>query len=122
MDWLSFIFWSSLLGTPVSGGVAWWLWLRRNHSDRHQWRTRLTNLGLLTVSANALLYYSWVSYRIVAGSTLQVWSVKDSLGNLSVYLVLLTLAGAIVGKGSSRIPIAICAILGFINWVPIAIL
>lgn len=122
MDWVTFILWLSLIGTPVSCGLAWWLWLRRNHSDRHQWRTGLTNIGLLTASANAFIYYSWFSYRIVAGSTPLVWSVKDSLGNFSGYLVLLALAGAVVGKGSSRIPIAVCAILGLMNWVPVVIL
>ena len=122
MSSIYFIIWLSLIGTPVSGGVAWWLWLRRNYSDRHQWRTRLTNLGLLTASANAFIYYAWLSYRIIVGSTALVWSVKDSLGNISGYLVLLALAGAIVGKGPSRIPIAVCAILGFMNWVPVVIL
>ena len=114
--------WLSLIGTPVSGGLAWWLWLRRNYSDRHHWRARLTSLGLLAAASNAFIYYSWFSYRIVAGSTPLVWGAKDSLGNFSGYLVLVALAGAAAGKGSSRIPIAVCAILGFGNWVPVAIL
>jgi hypothetical protein len=122
MDWLTFIFWVPLIGTPISGGVAWWLWLHRDYSDRHQWRTRLTNFGLLTASANAFLYYSWFSYRIVVGASPLVWIVKAALGNFSCYLFLLALAGAVVGKGSSRIPIAVCAILGLMNWIPVVIL
>lgn len=51
-----------------------------------------------------------------------IWRVKDNLGNSAGYLVLLALAGAIAGKGAARTPIAICALLGLINWVPVAIL
>jgi len=82
----------------------------------------LTNLGLLTASASAFIYYSWFLYRIVAGSTPLVWSVKAALGNFSGYLVLLALAGAVVGKGAARTPIVVCALLGFMNWVPVVIL
>ena len=121
MGWVSSVFWVSLIGTPISAGLAWWLWLRGNSSASRGWRAGLSIAGLLAAS-NALGYYSWLSYRLLAGSTPRVWALKEAFGNLCIWLVLLALAGAVVGKGSSRIPIAVCAILGFINWVPVAIL
>lgn len=122
MSSIYFIFWLALIGTPVSAGLAWWLWSRRNRSLPHGWRRRFVMTGLVAASANAAMYYVWLSCRILAGGTPLIWRVKDNLGDFAGYLVLLALAGAIVGKGAARTPIAICALLGFINWVPVAIL
>ena len=114
--------WLSLIGTPVSGGLAWWLWLRRNRSLANDWRRRFAMTGLVAASANAAMYYLWLSCRVFAGGTPLIWRFKDTLGAFAGYLVLLALAGAIVGKGAPRTPIVVCALLGFMNWVPIAIL
>jgi hypothetical protein len=122
MVWISFILWLSLIGTPVSAGFAWWLWSRRDHSASRGWRAGLLITGLLAASANAFVYYSWFSYRLLTGSTSQVWTLKEALGNLCIWLVPLALVGAMGGKGGARIPVAVCALLGFMNWVPVAIL
>lgn len=116
MDWLS------LIGTPVSAGLAWWLWSLRDRSSAHSWRTGLLISGLLAGSTNAFLFYSWFSCRLLAGSTTQVWTLKETCGDIGLWLVLLALIGAIGGKGGARIPIAICALLGLMNWIPVAIL
>jgi hypothetical protein len=122
MDLLSFIIWLSLIGTPVSAGLAWWFWSHRDRAVPRSWRTGLLIGGLMAASANAIVYYSWFSYRLLTGSTLLVWRLKGALGDFGVYLVLLALAGAIGGKGAARIPIAACALLGLMNWVPVVIL
>jgi hypothetical protein len=122
MGYLSFILWLSLIGTPVSAGCAWWLWSRRNRSASRSWRASLLIMGLLTASANAFIYYSWLLYRTIAGSTPQVWTLKEIFGNISIWLVPMALVGAMGGKGGARIPIAVCALLGLMNWVPVAIL
>jgi hypothetical protein len=78
--------------------------------------------GLVAASANAAMYYVWLSCRVLIGGTPFIWRVKDALGDFAGYLVLLALSGAIAGKGAARTPIVICALLGFMNWVPTAIL
>lgn len=78
--------------------------------------------GLVAASANAAIYYTWLFCRIVAGGTLLIWRIKATLGDFAVYMVLVAMAGAIAGKGAARIPLVVCALLGFINWVPVAIL
>jgi hypothetical protein len=78
--------------------------------------------GLVAASANAAMYYVWLSCRVVAGGTPLIWKAKDALGDFAIYLVVVALAGAISGKGATRIPLAICALLGFMNWVPVVIL
>jgi hypothetical protein len=122
MFWISFMFWLSFIGTPVSASFAWWLWSRRHRSASRGWRAGLLITGLLAASANAFVYYSWFSYRLLAGSTSQVWTLKEAFGNLCIWLSPLALVGAMGGKGGARIPVAICALLGFMNWVPVAIL
>jgi hypothetical protein len=116
------ILWLGLIGTPVCACLAWWLWAKRDSSASFTLRTRLTLMGLLTASINALIYYSWLFYRLAIGSNPLVWRLKDIGGNLGVSLALLALAGAIFGKGAARIPIALCALLGLMNWIPVAIL
>ena len=111
-----------LIGTPMFTGIAWWLWSLRDRSAVQKQRRRLVLMGLLTASANAFIYYSWLLYCLIIGSTPLVWKLKDTCGDIGGYLVLLALAGAIFGKGAPRVPIAICALLGFMNWVPLAIL
>lgn len=122
MDRLSFIIWLALIGTPVSAGLAWWLWSRKNRSLPNGWRRRFTMTGLAAASVNAAMYYVWLSCRIIVGGTPLIWRVKDTLGGFAGYLVLLALAGAIAGKGAARTPIFVCALLGLMNWVPIGFL
>ena len=122
MSSIYFIPWLSLIGTPLSVGLAWWLWSRRDVSSLYAWRRHFTMTGLVAASANAAMYYVWLSCRVVAGGTPLIWRFKGTLGDFAGYLVLLVLAGAIAGKGAARAPIVVCALLGFMNWVPIAIL
>ena len=122
MSLIYFIFWLALIGTPFSAYLAWWLWSRRNRSLPNGWRRGFAMTGLVAASANAAMYYSWLSWRLLPGGTPLIWRAKDTLGDFAGYLVLLALAGATAGKGAARIPIVVCALLGFMNWVPIAIL
>src|SRR5579859_417689 len=122
MSLIYFIFWLALIGTPFSAYLAWWLWSRRNRSLPNGWRRGFAMTGLVAASANAAMYYIWLSCRVVVGGTPLIWRSKDTLGDFAGYLVLLALAGAIAGKGAARTPIVVCALLGFMNWVPVAIL
>jgi hypothetical protein len=51
-----------------------------------------------------------------------VWKLKEMCGDISVPLVLAALVAAIFGKGSYRIPLALCAVLGFFLGIPAGIL
>jgi hypothetical protein len=116
------ILWLGFIGTPITTIVAWWRWLRRDTSTPHTLRTGLTFMGLLAASTNVLVYYSWLLYRLMTGSNALVWRLKDIFSDIGVPLALLALVGAICGKGNPRITIAVCALLGLLNWVSIGIL
>ncbi len=107
----------SLIGTPIAAGFAWRLWLRKDRVEFRGSRRVVILVGLLAASANAAMYYAWLIYRLATGSTPLVWRIRDGFGNIGDYLVLLAIAGAIAGEGYSRIPVAACAVLGFMNWV-----
>jgi hypothetical protein len=78
--------------------------------------------GLVAVTANGGMFYSWVAYRGIVGEWSDAWKVNYFLGNdIAVYLVLAGLVGAVVGKGK-RILVALLATMGFLLWVPVPIL
>jgi hypothetical protein len=116
------ILWLGLIGTPVSVGLAWWLRLNQNQAQENALRRAATLVALLSASINGVIYYTWLLYRLAIGSNAAVWKMKAGLADIGTWLVVLAFTGAMVGKGGSRIPIAICAVLGFVNWVPLAIL
>jgi hypothetical protein len=116
------ILWLALIATPVCACMAWWFWAKQDRSASFKLRRRLTLMGLLAASINALIYYSWLFYRLAIGSNPLVWRLKDIGCNLGASMALLALAGAIFGKGAARIPVALCALLGLMNWIPVAIL
>jgi hypothetical protein len=122
MDALSAAIWVSLVGTPACIVIAWWRWARRKHSQSHSWRTAMLLMGLLAASANSLLYYGWLTYRLTTGSIPLAWRLKDLFANIGVALVVPALAGAVLGRGAPRIPVGICAALGLMLWVPVAVL
>jgi hypothetical protein len=68
------------------------------------------------------MYYIWLTYRLVSKGTPLVWKVQAVCGDIAVYLILVALIGATLGKGASRILVAVCALLGFLLWVPVGIL
>ena len=51
-----------------------------------------------------------------------VWKVKEVFADVSVPFVVLGFLGAILGKGPSRIPLALCCVLGFFVGAPIGVL
>lgn len=122
MTLYSVLFLASVLGTPISNFVAWWVWLRRDRVH-DKWRSVLLFIGLLSVSALTVIYYIWipVANHILMKET-PLWKLKDVSGEVAIPLILLALVGAIFGKGTSRIPIAICAVLGFVLGIPVGVL
>ena len=123
MLFVSGLFLASLLGTPISNGIAWWLWSRRNAEVSSQWRAMILFIGLLSVSANTAIHYIWLpatGHLFMRGTP--DWKLKEIAGYVSIPLVLVALVGAIFGKGSSRIPLAICAVLGFLLGLPVGVL
>ena len=111
-----------LFGTPIVAGIAWWRWLRGERMAPRSWRATALLSALAAGSANALLFYSWLVYQLIAGGSERAWRVQSILGDVAVYLVLAGLLGGIVGKGRGRILTLLLAIMGFLLWVPIAIL
>jgi hypothetical protein len=123
-----------LLGTPIAIGIAWWIWLEGDRETRAlrviggaarapaPWRVRVLLLSLAAGSANALIFYAWLAYRLLSGASPQVWKVQAILSNVAGYLILAGLIGASIGKGQGRVLTMVIAIMGLMLWVPVAIL
>jgi hypothetical protein len=89
-----------LLGTPIAIGIAWWIWLEGDRETRAlrviggaarapaPWRVRVLLLSLAAGSANALIFYAWLAYRLLSGASPQVWKVQAILSNVAGYLIL----------------------------------
>ena len=68
------------------------------------------------------MFFGWLVAREMTKVTPLIWKIKDTAGNIGVYLIILALIGAILGKGKSRAPTAACAVLGLLLWVPVGVL
>lgn len=113
---------TTLIATPISNGVAWWFWIRKAPGGHLEWRRTVLLVGLVSVSINTMMYYTWFAFRLALHGAPIVWTAKEICASLALFLVPAALGGAILGKGKSRIPLAFCAVLGFILWVPIGVL
>jgi len=72
--------WLLLIGTPTALGFAWRFWFRETRREiSPKWQAVMLFLGLLAASANVAMYYSWLTYRLVAGGTPPVWKLKETL-------------------------------------------
>jgi hypothetical protein len=110
-------------GSPVVVGIAWWKWSRRARLAPWGWRAVALFVALVSVSANGVMFYCWVLYRTVAGEWPDAWRVNYVLGNyFALCFVLAGLTGSILGKGPARFLVGLLAIMGFMLWVPVAIL
>lgn len=112
-----------VFGTPIVVGLAWWVWFRTGRTASPTWRRVAWFIGLLAASANATMYYAWLTYKIIHGWTPRVSRVDDLLGDRAAeYLAIVALAGAMVGKGAGRLLLLFLAIIGFLLWIKIGIL
>ena len=50
------------------------------------------------------------------------WRVFDIAGDVGIALILGALAGALGGVGKTRLPLTVCALLGFFLWLPLGVL
>jgi len=113
----------ALIGTPVSVGLAWWLWCRRSLPfPTATWRKRLQFSGLLAASCNLLLYGGYLIYWSKFMYVPDFWKVRDACGTIGWCLAIWGLIAAILGKGPSSAFIAIACLLGFLLWIPVAVL
>lgn len=110
-----------LIGAPISISVSWWSWVRAERAKAGLWRARFLQAGLLAGSVNVAMFYAFVTYRLCAMLTPEVWATKGLCGDIGGYLSLVVLGGAIFGQGVPRIPLAVCADLGYILWVPVGV-
>jgi hypothetical protein len=109
--------WLSLIGTPTALGFAWRFWFRETRRQiSPKWQAVMLFLGLLGASVNVTMYYSWLTYRLVAGDTPPVWKLQETLSNISDYPLSLAAAGAFLGREDARTPLAFCAFLGWMLW------
>ena len=117
-------FWFAMiyLGPPVVLGVTWRVWFRRERAVSPQWRAVAIRLGLLAATANVVIFYTWVLYRVLAGSSPRVWEAKDVATEVAGWFIMAALAGAALGKGAGRIWLAFSAFTGFMLWIRIGIL
>jgi hypothetical protein len=111
------------IATPILVLTAWWIRLRKDTAATSKWRADLLHIGLLASSANVLIFYVWLAYRLVAGSSPMVWQVRSLLGSsLALPTTVVVLLGGITGQGTARIPLAVSALTGFLLWIGVGIL
>jgi hypothetical protein len=111
-----------LFGTPIVVGILWWMWFRSNRKAHSRWRAAALLVAIVAVSANGVMFYSWVAYlTMVADEASNTSPIYSVLGSIADYLALTGLAGAIVGKGRGRTLIALGTIMGWLLWVPLVV-
>jgi hypothetical protein len=103
---------ASILGGPILVVISWLMWIRTDQRLLPSWRAWTVMIGICCASANILL---WVFGNLSNDPDGQL---KFVLGNyVGVPLVFLALVSAAAGKGASRVPLAISALLGFLVWI-----
>src|SRR5262245_187136 len=103
--------------------TAWWIRSRKDIAATSEWRADLLHIGLLASSGYVLIFYVWLAYRLVAGSSPMVWQVRSLLGgSLALPTAVVVLLGGISGQGAARIPLAVSALTGFLLWIGVRIL
>lgn len=112
-----------LAGMPICLGIAWWLWAGHHRATPKTWRSTALFLGMLCASANACAYFIWqpLAHQFLMSHTPQ-WRIFDLSGDVGIGLILGALIGALAGIGKPRLPLTICAVLGFLLWLPIGVL
>jgi hypothetical protein len=111
------------IATPILVLTAWWIRSRKDLAANPKWRADMLLVGLSASSANVLVFYGWLAYRLVAGGSPMVWQVRSLLGgSLALPIALVALLGSISGQGTARIPLAVSALTGFLLWIGLGIL
>jgi hypothetical protein len=111
------------IGTPILVLTAWWIRSRKDPAANPKWRADMLLIGLFASSANVLIFYVWLAYRLLAGSSPMVWQVRSLLGgSLALPIAVVALLGGITGQGTARIPLAVSALTGFLLWIGVGIL
>jgi hypothetical protein len=100
------------IGTPVSLGLAWWFWARVPNRPVPNWRAHVFLAGLALGTVNVVMACSWVTYRLCAGPRPEVWKLKDTCGNVGIYLALGAMVTAPFGLGRACGTLLCCGIFG----------
>jgi hypothetical protein len=119
---LTLVFAVILLTPPILVGIAWLVWFRSQHSAFPEWRAVFLRIGLFASTANVVMFYAWLVYRLMAGSSPRVWMMKDLASVVAGPLGLAALLGVAFGKGTARILLALSALTGFLLWIRLAVL
>jgi len=111
-----------VLGPPIFLVIAWWLWLRRHRPTEPTWRSTVLLAGLWCASANVCTYFVQVSLaRHFFMSQTPQWRIFDLSDDVGLLFVCGALAGALVGIGKSRLPLAVSAVLASFWWLHMGI-
>jgi hypothetical protein len=109
--------------TPFVIAIAWWMiWLTWDRPVRSHWRRRAVAVGALGISINALMFYALVVFQMTQGPPPPNSTLFSDVGNVAAPFILTGLVGAIIGAGGGRVLVALGSVMGFLLWVPIAIL
>jgi hypothetical protein len=105
------------LGTPFGLGAAWWRWRRAVAAAPPTWRATALIVALVVCSANALVFYGWLLYRLTAGPTQSVLHLKQMLaGDVTYFVIGVGLFATALGKGEGRVLVGVCLLLATIMW------
>ncbi|HET6198778.1 MAG: hypothetical protein ACHQJX_14290 [Candidatus Acidiferrales bacterium] len=107
-----------IAASPILLVLCWWGWF---HNKLPKWRAMVFLSGVCAGTVNFLLLWMWViwlQFHYNPGS----WRFTDIVSDVGIWLVLYSIAVAILGEGRYRAFLAISGILALLPWLPQGIL
>jgi hypothetical protein len=82
-----------------------------------RWRSTLLFAGLVAVSLNIVVFWTYVISLNSQGTNLEWWKGRDKFESVADPLIVFALLAAIVGKGRARVLTGCAAVFGYLMWV-----
>lgn len=107
-----------IAASPILLALCWW---GSFHSKLPKWRAMIFLSGVCAGTVNLLLLWVWVIWLQLHYNP-DSWRVRDIVSDFGIWLLLYSIAVAIVGEGRYRALLAISGILALLPWLPVGVL
>jgi hypothetical protein len=110
-----------LVFPPISVAYIWWNWFRASANVLARWRKGVFIAGLSAVTANLVIFWSWVIYLASHRGHAGTWKVWDKMSDLALGLILFGIFASLFGKGRGRSLLAAAGVLSILPWIPVGV-